>query len=378
MTQGNRVGLLSDGEEIFPAMLEAIGRARFSVDFLAYAYWRGAICDRFAEALADAARRGVEVRVLFDAHGSFRMRAELPRRLDRAGCRVARFRPVRWRAFRRAFETRRFGAVRWLNRRTHRRALVVDGRVGFAGGVGVGLEWSEGGAGLEPWREAHFRVEGPAVADIRAAFAENWREATGERLAGKALGPLAEAPGDAAVVTVPGRPEETPSTVEALYLLTLRAAARQVEIATPYLVPSEAILAELERAAARGVAVRVLVPNRHNDIPPVRWASRTFYRRLLEAGIRLFEYQPTMMHAKTMTVDDAWSVIGSANLDFRSFDLNFELQLGVVDPALNASIRGCFEDDLRRSREVTLEEVDGWSLPERLRDRTARLLKEQL
>lgn len=354
-------------------MLEAIGRARSSVDFLAYAYWTGSICDRFAAAFADAARRGVDVRVLFDAHGSLKMKDVLPRRLKRAGCRVGHFRPLG-----RILRRPRLGVLRRLNRRTHRRALVVDGRVGFTGGVGVGLEWAEGEEGLEPWREAHFRVEGPAVAGIHAAFAENWREATGELLVEEAPLPEPETPGGAAVVTVPGRPGESPSAVEALYLTSLRAAAGQAEIATPYLVPSAAIVAELARAAARGVAVRVLVPSEHNDIPPVRWASRTFYPPLLDAGVRLFEYQPTMMHAKTMTVDGAWSVVGSANLDHRSFALNYELQLGVVDPALTAALGRAFEEDLRRSREVTRKEVDGWSLPARLRDRAARLLKEQL
>lgn len=374
LTEGNRVDPLADGAEIFPAMLAAIEAARASVDFLAYAYWRGDVCDRFAAAFADAAARGVDVRVLFDAYGALKMRDALPARLERAGCRVARFRPLRWEAFRR----RRLGAIRRLNRRTHRRALVVDGRVGFAGGVGVGLEWSEGEEGLEPWREAHFRVEGPAVAGIHAAFAENWQEATGELLAEEALLPEPEPGGGAAVVTIPARPGQRPSSVEAAYVHALRAARRRVDIATPYLVPSEAILQELERAAARGVGVRILVPGEHNDIPPVRWASRTFYRRLLEAGIRLFEYRPTMMHAKTMTVDGGWSVVGSANFDYRSLALNYELQLGVADAPLAAALRRAFEEDLARSREVTREVVDAWPLAARLRDRAARLLKEQL
>lgn len=358
--------LLSDGEEFFPAMLRAISRAEASVDFLAYAYWTGQIADRFAAAFAEAALRGVDVRILFDAHGSWRMRARLPDTLEAAGCRVATFRPVRWRT------------LHLLNRRTHRRVLVVDGRIGFTGGAGVGREWAQGKDGREPWREAHFRVEGPAVAGIHAAFAENWLEATAELLAEEALLPEPAKPGGAAVVTIPGRPDQDPSTVELAYLHSLRAAVRRVEIATPYLVPSEALLEELERTVRRGVPVRILVPGKHNDIPPVRWASRAFYARLLKAGVRLFEYGPTMMHAKTMVVDGAWSVVGSANFDYRSFDLNYELQLGVADPELAVAIRAAFENDLERSREITLGQVERWSLPARLRDRFAWLVKEQL
>jgi cardiolipin synthase A/B len=366
LVDGNRVELLENGVEIFPPMLEAIRGARQSVNLLTYVYWQGDIARRFAREMAAACRRGVEGRVLLDAIGAAKMDEALIEEMRVAGCQVAHFHPPRWNELRR------------MNRRTHRKVLVVDGKKGFTGGVGIAEEWT-GNAGDEGhWRDDHFLVEGPVVRYLQGAFGENWRQATGEVLAEERFYPAIEPAGAARVVPVLGEPGGTVSDIAFVYWLSLRRARESVWIATPYYAPDPDLQEAIEATARRGVEVVLIVPNELNDSRLVRWASRTHYRSLLDAGVRIFEYEPTMFHVKAVTVDDDWAIIGSANFDNRSFELNYEVTVAVEDPALVGSLQESMRADLRESREVTIEEVNAWSPLARARDRLATVLREQI
>jgi cardiolipin synthase len=366
LVDGNRVELLENGDEIFPPMLEAIRAAEQSVNMLTYIYWQGEIARRFARELAAACRRGVEGRVLLDAVGAARMDEALIEEMRAAGCQVAHFHPPRWNELRR------------MNRRTHRKVLVVDGKMGFTGGVGIAEEWTGDAGDPGHWRDDHFLVEGPVVRYLQGAFGENWRGATGEVLAEERFYPAIEPAGQARAVPALGEPGGTVSDIAFVYWLSLRRARERVWISTPYYAPDPDLQEAIEATARRGVEVLLILPNEVNDSRLVRWASRTHYRSLLVAGVRIFEYQPTMFHVKAVTVDDDWAIIGSANFDNRSFELNYEVMVAVEDPALVASLQESMRADLRESREITIEDVDAWSPLARARDRLATVLREQI
>ena len=363
---GNRTELLENGDEIFPPMLDAIRRAEQSVNLLTYIYWQGDIARRFAAELTAACRRGIEVRVLLDAIGAAKMDDALVEEMRVGGCIVAYFHPPRWNELRR------------MNRRTHRKVMVVDGRIGFTGGVGIAEEWT--GAASDPghWRDDHFRIEGPVVRYLQGSFAENWREATGEVFAEEKFYPDIEPAGDGLAVPIQGAPGGTVSNIAFLYWVSLQAARERVWIATPYYAPDPDLQETIEATARRGVEVNLIVPNELNDAAIVRWASRTYYRDLLEAGVRIFEYQPTMFHVKAVTVDNDWAIVGSANFDNRSFELNYELMVAVQDSTLVDALERSMRADVRESREITLEDVESWSPLERARDRLATVLREQI
>ena len=363
---GDRVELLENGNEIFPPMLDAIRDAEQSVNLLTFVYWQGDIARRFAAEMSTACRRGVEGRVLLDAVGAAKMDRALIEEMRAAGCKVAHFRPPRWNELRR------------MNRRTHRKVLVVDGRIGFTGGVGIAEEWT--GAATDPghWRDDHFRIEGPSVHYLQGAFAENWREETGEVLVEERFFPELEPAGEAKSVPILGAPGGTISDIAFLYWISLQAARERVWIATPYYMPDPDLQTAIEATAKRGVEVNLIVPNELNDSSLVRWASRTHYRGLLEAGVRIFEYQPTMFHVKAVTVDDDWAIVGSANFDNRSFELNYEIVVAIQDSSLVRALERSMRDDVRESREITLEDVERWSPLARARDRLATVLREQI
>jgi len=366
LLDGNRAELLVNGDEIFPAMLSAIDEARQSINILSYIYWEGEIAERFADALSGASRRGVEVRVLLDAMGAHRMDPALVARMEDAGCVVAWFNPVRW------YSLSRF------NHRTHRKVLVVDGRIGFTGGVGIADEWTGDAQDPEHWRDDHFRFDGPVVRYLQGAFAENWRQATGEVLAGETVFPELEPAGDARMVVINTGPVGATSEIGFAYWRMFRGARERIYVATPYFVPDPDLEIGLTTAARRGLDVRLLVPNDYQDSRLVRYAGQTWYRELLEAGVRVYEYQPTMMHVKAVTVDREWAIVGSANFDSRSFEINFEIAVAVFDAPFVAKLDASFEEDLHRAREITLEDVEDRSLLERARDQMARMLREQL
>lgn len=363
---GNRAALLVNGAEIFPSMLGAIRSAEETISFLTYIYWQGEIARQFASELAAACRRGVETRVLIDAFGGHKMDPALVGEMRDAGCQVAWFHPLHW------YTLRRF------NHRTHRKVLVVDGRIGYTGGVGIATEWTGDADEAGHWRDDHFRIEGSIVRYLQGAFSQNWGTATGEVLAGPRLFPAIEAAGSVSMVPILDAPGGGLSHIGFLYWLSITGAERWVHISTPYFVPDPNLAGAIMEVARRGVEVTLLVPGERSDASVIRYASRTYYEDLLEAGVSIYEFQPTMYHVKAVTVDGAWAIIGSPNFDNRSFELNHEIALAVVDSALVDSLEATFADDLDRSRRITLEDVREWSLAERVRDRLAWLLREQL
>ena len=341
ISDGNDVELLINGERIFPVLLETIRSAEQTLCVLTYVYWRGDIACEVAAAIAERARAGVECNVILDALGAAKMDAALVREMEESGVRVIRFRPPKPYALRR------------LANRTHRRLLIADGRVGMTGGVGIASEWEGDADGPDHWRDTPVRVRGPVVRGLQGAFAESWLEATGEVLAGDGYLPDLEPIEDGGRMQLVRSSAGVGDTnVEALYYLAIAAAARSVDITAAYFVPRPAFIDALGRAAERDVEVRILVPGPHIDKDFVRVAGRAAYEQLLDSGVRLFEYQPTMLHAKTMVVDGVWSSVGTVNFDNRSFQLHDEVTLCVWDDGFAGLLDDAFEADLARAEEI--------------------------
>lgn len=363
---GNDVVPLINGDRIFPAMLEAIVAARRSICLETFIYWSGPVAERFAQALGAAVGRGVRVHVIFDWVGTRGRAPRLLTQLREAGVEVEVYHALSW-----------LHAGR-MNNRTHRKLLIVDGEVGFTGGVGFAPQWEGDAQDPDHWRETHVRVTGPVVAQMQAVFLENWIKATGTVLHGQAYFPLLEPTGDMDAQMFGSSPAGGADSMQLMFMLALAAARRSIDIASAYFVPDRMTINALVAAARRGVVVRVLLPGRHNDVPLARRASRAGWGRLLKAGIALYEYGPTMMHAKHMIIDGHWTTLGSANLDSRSFRLNDEANLNVFSDRLaDAGLRQ-FEADLSRSQRVTWEVWRRRPLLQRLMDRCARLLHAQL
>jgi cardiolipin synthase A/B len=365
---GNHIQSLSNGDEIFPAMLEAIRSAQHTVNFETFIYWSGRIAKEFAEALAERARAGVEVRVLLDWAGSLPFDEDLERLMTDAGAQVVRFRPLHWYSLDR------------LNNRTHHKLLIVDGRIGFTGGVGIGDEWLGDARGPHEWRDMHYRLVGPAVAKMQSAFVHNWLEAADHLLQGEHVFPVAAMDarvGDMLVQFVnsgAGKPNAT----HIMILTAMASATRSIQIGTPYFVPDDVAIAQLLDARRRGVEVDVIVPGVSADKEVVRAASRHFWGDLLEAGVRIHEYQNTMFHTKIMTVDGAWATVGSTNFDERSFRLNDEANLSVFDAGFVDQQRRIFAADLESTREVTLEEWRSRPRWQKLKDWVASHFRVQM
>lgn len=336
-TSGNEYEVLTNGDQFFPAMLDAIRHAQRRISFETYIFAKGSVADQFTEALVAAAERGVRVEIVVDAFGSSDMSDETVERLRRAGARVSRFGKLRW------------YTVENLNYRTHRKILVVDGRVAFTGGVGVGDHWLGHAQDPDHWRDTMVRVTGPLARLMEGAFNENFVE-TADGPVAPIVDPLqsppAPAPEDAAFI-VRSSPTDGANDLKRLYLLTIASATRTLDICTPYFIIDESSEWSLRRAAARGVRIRILVEGDHTDAKPVKYASREYYQKLLDMGIAIYEYQPTMMHTKVMIVDGTYSMFGSANFDNRSLELNDEMNVGVSDPGLAQRFEEDFENDLR-------------------------------
>jgi len=366
LVPGNRTRALVNGDEIFPEMLEAIRGARKSITFEMYIYWKGAIGEQFTAALEERARSGVKVHVMIDALGSQKIEKTVLGRLKDAGARVELYNPVRW------------DTIARMNNRTHRKIMVIDGAVGFTGGAGIGDEWSGDAQDANHWRDTHFRLEGPAVAQMQAAFMENWIEVTGEVLHGPEYFPeLRPVGGELAqfVVSSPGGGGES---AQLLYLMSIAAAQRSIQLSAAYFVPDDNEVRQLVEARERGVRVQIIVPGPATDSAAVRRASRSTWGELLRAGVEIYEYQPTFYHVKVMTVDGLWVTVGSTNFDTRSFSTNDEANLNVYDRAFAAEGERIFERDLGRSRRITLEEWEARPLREKLLEHAAGLLSSQL
>jgi cardiolipin synthase len=363
---GNRITPLRNGDRIFPAMLEAIRGARRTINFETYIYWSGDIGREFALALAERARAGVAVHVLLDWVGAGKIDAELVSTMEAAGVTVVRYHPLRW-----------YNLGR-LNNRTHRKLLVVDGRVGFTGGVGIADEWKGDAQDPHHWRDSHFRVEGPVVAQMQAGFMDNWIETRAEVLHGEDYFPALEPVGPHCAQLFQSSSEGGSESVRLMYLMSIAAAGRSIRLANAYFVPDDLAVRLLVDARKRGVAVEIIVPGKYIDFTVVRKASRARWGPLLEAGIDIYEYQPTMYHTKVMIVDEHWVSVGSTNFDSRSFRLNDEANLNVLDPELAAELVDHFEEDKRRAHRVTLESWLERPWQEKAKDRLAALIRAQL
>ncbi len=367
IAHGNAIELFINGDEIFPALLETMAGARRTLNFLSYLYWTGDIGTTIADALCERAEAGVAVNVLLDAVGSAKMDRRLIRRMDEAGVTFAYFRPPKPYAIRR------------VNNRTHRKLLIVDGEVGMTGGVGIADQWTGNAQDPDHWRDTHVRVRGPVVRGLQGAFAENWLEATGDVLVGPDYLPeLAPVSDDGAMQVVRSTAEVGDTNVEALYFLAIACARTTLHLTSAYFAPRPAFVEALTDAAQRGVDVRVLVPGPHIDKGLVRQAGRSVYEELLEGGVRVYEYSPTMIHAKTLTIDGAWSSVGSVNFDNRSFQLQDEATLGVCSRDFAGQLDAQFERDLERSTEIDLARWNGRSLPARAGEAITRLARREL
>ena len=363
---GNRVEALQNGVEIFPAMLEAIRAARRSITFETYIYWSGEIGDEFTEALAERARAGVPVHVTVDWVGSLKMEKSLLDRMESAGVKVQRYRPLHWYTISR------------MNYRTHRKLLVIDGRIGFTGGVGIADQWQGNAEDEGHWRDTHFRIEGPAVAQLQAAFNDNWIKTSGEVLNGERYFPALPDAGDMRAHLFLASPSGGSESMHLMYLLSIAASEHTIDLAASYFVPDELAIEALIAARARGVRVRILLPGEHIDSEVVRLTSRASWGDLLHAGIEIREYAPTMMHTKLLVIDGELVSVGSTNFDIRSFRLNDEASLNVYDRDFAARMTAAFERDFDLGDAYTIERWEQRPLREKLVERLLYPIRSQL
>ena len=364
--QGTKARALLNGDEIFPPMLAAVRSAKVSITFETYIYWSGDIGRAFADALAERARQGVKVHVLLDWVGSAKMDDSLSAVMAQAGVQVRRFHPPHWSHLGR------------LNNRTHRKLLVVDGRVGFTGGVGVASPWTGHAQDPAHWRDTHFEVEGPVVAQMQSVFIDNWIKVTGDVLHGPDYFPMLAPVGPGAAQMFSSSPSGGSESMQLMYLLALTAASRSIDLSAAYFVPDALTLQALVDALKRGVKLRIVVPGEHIDSETVRGASRATWGPLLAAGAVIAEYGPTMYHCKVMIVDGLLVSVGSTNFDNRSFRLNDEATLNVVDKAFASAQTATFEADLAKSHRVTHAEWLARPIHERLKEALASMLGTQL
>ena len=363
--QGGQVTILQNGDEFYPAMLEAIRKAEDSVNFEVYIFEPDEIGRQFMDAFKERARAGVEVRLLLDGFGGIKMTKRYRDELQEAGVTVSRFRPFGLRSLVRFYK------------RTHRRAIVIDGRIGFTGGAAVSKKWKGNVRNEHEWRDSMTRVTGPMVAGIQSAFATNWVYCCGEVIAGPRFFPtLQRSPGPCGL-SVGSSPSDAMQPIRLLFWVSFINARQRLWICSSYFIPDERLRGAAIERARSGVDVRILVPGNETDAVPVQAAGRSYYEELLSAGVRIFEFQPAMMHAKTIVVDGAWSIVGSANLDERSMELNEENVLGIADKDFARSIERGVTADFARSQEILLEEWRKRSIFRRGMERFWKILIEQ-
>jgi cardiolipin synthase len=362
---GNRVELLNNGDAFYPRMLAAIERASTSITIEAYIYWAGEIGQQFATALADRARAGCKVKILLDAIGSSSIGADILDVLEGGGCQIAWYNPVRW------YSLGRF------NNRTHRKSLIIDGRLAFTGGAGIADHWRGNARNPDEWRDMQIGVVGPAVIPLQTGFAHNWQQTTGELLTGDEFYPLVEPAGSLAVQTLLSSPETGASSVRTMYYLSIVCARRSIFIANPYFIPDPVAIDTLIDAKQRGVDVRIMVSGIRNDNWLARHNSVRLFGRLLEAGIDIQEFNRTMLHHKTMVVDGRWVTVGTTNFDNRSFAHNEESNVCFFDEDLAARLHQVFADDLLGCQRVRIEEWRRRGVWARCQELVASLLQEQ-
>ena len=363
---GNTLKVLNNGDQFYPAMLRDIELAERSITIEAYIYWAGDIGITFAKALAAAAQRGVKVKILLDAVGSQSIGNEILKILEDAGCHLAWYNPIR------------ITRLRRINNRTHRKSLLIDGWVGYTGGAGIADHWTGHAQDNKHWRDLQIRMEGPAVRPLQSGFAHNWLECTGELVTGPDFYPTLTSVGPLSLQTIMSSPETGASSVRVMYFLAISAAQKTIDIANPYFVPDHVSIDLFRDAVKRGVRVRVMVAGSSNDTLVTRLNSLRLYGALLKAGVRVYEYNRTMMHHKIMVVDDLWSTVGTTNFDNRSFSHNEENNVCVCDAGVAAQLSQTFERDIAVCEQVTLETWKRRSLPLKTAEALASFVQDQV
>ncbi len=367
----NRVTIYNNGDEFYPAMLEAIESATQSITMEQYIFWDGHVGRRFAEAFSEKARAGVAVKLLLDAIGSSTMGKDIFHILEAGGCQLAWFCPIHWYTLHRA------------NRRDHRKSLIVDGRIAFTGGAGLADHWLGSASNPQEWRDIQVAIAGPAALAQQTGFAQNWLQATGEIVSGEHFFPEARPEGQAQVQTILSSPTLSAGVVGSMYLIALQCARRELFIANPYFMPDARVIAMLAAARGRGVAVKLMLAGKHMDAWWARQNSVRCYGSMLEAGVEVYEFGPTMLHQKTMVVDGVWATVGTANFDNRSFALNEETNLCFHDSTLNDNnvveqLRAIFVADLERCQRIDLDTWRRRGPWRKIKEQCAALIENQL
>jgi cardiolipin synthase len=342
---GNNITTLVNGNQIFPAMLTAIHSAKKSINFETYIFWDGEIAREFSEALAERARAGVKVHAILDAQGTSKMGTENLAKLRDAGVEVVKYHSILW------LDPRRY------NNRSHRKLLVIDGKVAFIGGVGIADEWTGNAGSPEHWRDNHYRITGPVVAQLQATFMVNWLKTRGTVLHGDDFFPPLVSTGSYLAQAI--RSSARNENLDLLYLLAIASTQKTLRIENAYFLPDDLVRKELIAAAKRGARIEIIVPGKHIDQKLVRAASKRHWPELIKAGIKIYEYQPTMVHVKLLIVDDTFVSVGSGNFDNRSIRLNDEANVDVLDRSFAAQQTRLFEMDKRQSQEMGLDKTGG-------------------
>jgi cardiolipin synthase len=339
----NSVEVLQNGDQFFPALFKDIKGAKETINFESYVWWEGDICGEFAKAMAAKAREGLEVRLQLDALGAMKIKKEYVEMMKEAGVCLSFYRP---------FQLSELGM---LNTRTHRKIAVFDARVAYLFGHGIASQWTGDGQDGKHWRDTGVRLKGPVVNSVQSVFADNWVEQTAEVLIGPKYFPEQEKAGNIRVHVSGSSPKGGISTLEIMFKLTVASAQRELFISNPYFIPDNDVCELLSRAVKRGVDVRIMVPGPFNDSQIVKHAGHRYFGDLLENGVKLYEHQKTLIHQKIMVVDGLWSHVGSTNLDDRSFDINDEVSMGIIDEGVASQLRAAFEEDMENCVQLKAE-----------------------
>jgi cardiolipin synthase len=363
---GHKITGLYNGQQIFPAMLEAIASAQKTITFESYIYWSGEVGEKFVKALAERARAGVKVHVLVDWLGSGKLEPSYYEQLEQAGVEIEKYHPLRW-----------YDITR-MNNRTHRKLLVIDGKVGFTGGVGIADVWAGNADSPDHWRDSHYRMEGPAVAEMQAAFMDNWLKSRSDVHHDETYFPKLVPVGNAAAQVFDSAAEDGRAGIQLMYMMAIAAARKNILLSSAYFLPDDATIREMVAARKRGVNIEIIAPGAESDVPVVRSASRAQWGPLLEAGVHIYEYQPTMFHCKVMIIDEYMVSVGSTNFDDRSFRLNEEANLNILDRDFASAEARVFADDKGRSKEISLEDWKHRPMTEKLSELMTTVFRSQL
>lgn len=365
--EGNKGEILQNGDGFFPALLESIAKAEETIHYETYVWWSGGICDELAEALAKRAREGIEVRLMVDAMGGMKMKKYLRDLMTEAGVKLARYHPIR------------LMDIGQLNKRSHRKVAVFDGKEAYIMGHGVSRLWTGNGQDKDHWRDTGVRLHGPVVNAVQSVFAQHWIEETGEVLVGEKYFPHLDEAGKLRMHVLAGAPLGGISDLELMFKMSIASAQKELIIQNPYFIADEETVFLLKRAVQRGVEVKIMVPGEVTDSPVVSHAGHRHFSEMLHAGVKLYCFQRTMIHQKIMVIDGMWSHVGSTNLDPRSFDINEEAGVGIIDQAIAAELKAAFEEDMKDAIELKAKSWDhGYNLWHRAFDRMCYLLSGQL